>query len=45
MNIFDKYQFTQNLRNLKAYNAERKVKRPTDSYVYATEHLPKELQK
>ena len=45
MNIFDKYQFTQNLKNLKTYNAERKVKRQTASYVYATEHLPKELQK
>ena len=47
VNIFDKYQFTQNLKNLKAYNAEpeRKAKRPTASFVYATEHLPKELQK
>ena len=45
MNIFDKYQFTLNLKNLKVYNAERKAKRPTASYVYATEHLPKELQK
>ena len=36
VNIFDKYQFTQNLKNLKAYNAERKTKRPTASYVYAT---------
>ena len=33
------------MKNLKAYNAERKAKRPTASYVYATEHLPKELQK
>ena len=45
VNIFDKYQFTQNLKNLKVFNAERKVKRPTASYLYATEHLPKELQK
>ena len=45
VNIFDKYQFTQNLKNLKTYNAERKVKRQTTSYVYATKHLPKELQK
>ena len=45
MNIFDKYQFTQNLKNLKAYNVERKAKRLTASYAYATEHLPKELQK
>ena len=33
------------MKNLKAYNAERKARRPTASYVYATEHLPKELQK
>ena len=45
VNIFDKYQFTQNLKNLKAYNVERKAKRLTASYAYATEHLPKELQK
>ena len=45
VNIFEKYKFTQNLKNLKAYNAERKAKRPTAFYVYATEHLPKELQK
>ena len=45
VNIFDKYQFTQNLKNLKADNAKRKAKRPTAFYVYATEHLPKELQK
>ena len=45
MNIFDKYQFTQKLRNFKAYNAERKAKRPTASYVYAIADLPKELQK
>ena len=45
VNIFDKYQFTQNLKNLKVYNTERKAKRPIASYVYASEHLPKELQK
>ena len=45
MNIFDKHQFTLNLKNLKAYNAERKAKRPTASDVYATELLSKELQK
>ena len=43
--MFDKYHFTQNLRNLKAYNAERKAKRPTASNVYPTEYLLKELQK
>ena len=33
------------MKNLKAYNAERKAKQPTTSYLYATEHLPNELQK
>ena len=45
INIFDKHQFTQNLRNLKECNAKGKAKHATASYVYATEHLPKELQK
>ena len=43
--MFDKYQFTQNLRNLKVYNAERKAKRATTSHVYATKHLLKRTTK
>ena len=44
VDIFDKYEFTKNLRNLKVYDAEQKAKRLTASYVHATEYLLKKLQ-
>jgi len=45
MNVFDKYQFTQNLKILKFYNETRTATRRTAPYVFVTDHLQKELQK
>ena len=44
LNVFDKYKFTKNLKNLKNYNEKRRSDNSNSPYVYATEHLPKELQ-
>ena len=42
--IFDKQKFTQNLKHLKQYNLKNREACSATEYVYATEHLPKELQ-
>ena len=42
MDIFNKQNFVKNLKHLKEYNEKRP---PTTKYVYATEHLPIELQR
>ena len=42
--VFDKQKFSQNLKNLKTFNAKRRTERASTPYVYATEHLPRELQ-
>ena len=42
MDIFNKQNFVKNLKHLREYNEKRL---PTTKYVYATEHLPIELQR
>ena len=37
-------KFTQNLKHLKQYNLKNREACSATEYVYATEHLPKELQ-
>ena len=44
LNMFNKYKFTKSLKKLKSYNKKRRSKNSNLPYVYATEHLRKELQ-
>ena len=40
----DKQQIFQHVKNLKAYNAERQLKKKESLYIYINEHLPKKFQ-
>jgi len=42
IDVFDKQNFMKNLKHLKQYTNEKRL--PSTQYVYATEHLPKDLQ-